>query len=58
MLGMLGNLTKAVVGVAVETPASLVADVLTLGGALNDKPQPHTAESLAKVMANLQKSTK
>lgn len=58
MFGMLTNLTKAAVGVVVETPASMVADVLTIGGLTTDKSQPYTAEALANVLANLQKSTK
>jgi hypothetical protein len=55
---MFGNLLKAVVGTVVETPASVVADVLTLGGVLTDKKQPYTADALAKVLDNLQKATK
>ncbi len=52
------NILKAVVGVIIETPVALVADVVTLGGALNDKPQPYTAEALTKVVKNIQEATK
>lgn len=55
---MLGNLLKAVVGVVVETPVAIVADVVTLGGAINDKRQPYTATALEKVVKNIEDSTK
>lgn len=58
MFGTLKHLTKAVVGVVVETPVSLVADVLTLGGSLTDTKQPYTTTALAKVADNVSKSTK
>ena len=58
MLGILGNLTKAVVGVVVETPIAVVADVVTLGGALTDKDQHYTATALEKVMENVENATK
>ena len=41
MFGILGDITKAVVGVVIETPVSVVADVVTLGGSLNDKDRPY-----------------
>lgn len=55
---MFGSLLKAVVGVVVETPAAVVSDVLTLGGALTDTKQPYTAEALEKVVKNIQDATK
>lgn len=55
---MLGNLLKATVGILVETPIAIAADVVTLGGALTDKQKPYTAEALEKVMDNAQKATK
>lgn len=58
MLGMLGNLAKAAVGVVIETPIAVVADVVTMGGVLTDKSQPYTATALEKVMENVEKSTK
>lgn len=58
MFGALKSLAKATVGVVVETPVALVADTLTLGGALTDTKQPYTATALEKVVKNVQKSTK
>lgn len=58
MLGLLGNLTKAVVGVVVETPIAVVADVVTLGGSLNDTKEPYTATALKGVMKNVENATK
>lgn len=37
MFGIIGDLTKAVVGVVVETPIAIAADVVTMGGALTEK---------------------
>lgn len=58
MFGMLGDLAKAAVGVVIETPIAVVADVVTLGGALTDKEQPYTATALEKVMENVENATK
>ena len=57
MFGMLENLTKAVVGVVVETPLSVAADVVTLGGSLTDQEKPYTAQAIEKVVDNVQKVT-
>ena len=57
MFGMLGSLTKAVVGAVVETPVAVVADVVTLGGSLNDKKEPYTATAVKKVVDNVQQAT-
>lgn len=54
---MFGNLLKAVVGVVVETPVALVADVVTMGGACTDQPKPYTAQALEKVWDNVSKAT-
>lgn len=54
---MFGDLFKAVVGAVVETPVALVADVVTLGGALTDKNEPYTATAVSKVIDNLNKAT-
>lgn len=51
-MGFLKSLTKAVVAVA-STPASVVADVATLGGVLTDRREPYTSETLRKAKANL-----
>ena len=55
---MFGELFKAVVGVVVETPVAVVADIATLGGTLSDKDQPYTATALEKVIKNIENSTK
>jgi len=57
MFKMIGNLTKAVVGVVVETPIAVVADCVTMGGALTDRDKPYTAEALEKVVENVEKAT-
>ena len=57
MFGMLANLTKAAVGVVVETPIAVAADVLTLGGSLTDKREPYTATAVKTVMENVEKAT-
>jgi len=54
---MFSNLLKAVVGTVIETPVSVVADVVTLGGALTDQENPYTAQAVSKVVDNIQKST-
>ena len=58
MFGMLGDLAKAAVGIVIETPVAVVADVVTLGGSLTDKDQPYTATALEKVMENVENATK
>ena len=58
MFGLISGLAKATVGAVVETPIALVADVVTLGGALTDTKQPYTATAVEKVIKNVQKSTK
>ena len=58
MFGIFEDLTKAVVGVVVETPISLAADVLTLGGSLTDKDETYTATALKNVMQNIENATK
>ena len=57
MFGMLSDLAKAAVGVVIETPIAVVADVVTMGGALTDKDQPYTATALEKVMENVENAT-
>lgn len=58
MFGVLTSLTKAVVGAVVETPVALVADAITLGGALTDKAEPYTATAVRKVVENVQDAAK
>ena len=57
MFGLIGSLTKAVVGVVVETPIAVVADVVTLGGSLTDKKEPYTTTAVSKVVKHVQDAT-
>ena len=52
---MFGSLLKAVVGVAVDLPVSIVKDTVTLGGALTDE-ESAIAKSLETVGDNLEKA--
>ena len=56
MFGILENLTKAVVGVVIETPIALVKDVVTLGGAITDDDEPATVTALRNVVQNIEKA--
>lgn len=58
MFGLISGLTKAVVGVVVETPLAIAADVVTMGGALTDKKEPYTATAVKKVVKNVDDATK
>lgn len=53
MFGMLESLAKAALGV-VTVPVAVVADVVTMGGALSDKDNPYTAEAVEDVVQNLE----
>ena len=57
MFGLLGSLTKAAVGVVVETPIAIVADAVTLSGSLTDRDESYTATSMKKIMENLSDAT-
>ena len=57
MFGLLGSLTKAAVGVVVETPIAVVADAVTLSGSLTDRDESYTATSMKKIMENLSDAT-
>ena len=52
-MGFLTQLTKTVLDVVV-TPVAIVADVVTLGGALSDKDEPYTATQLKKTLKDAQ----
>jgi hypothetical protein len=58
MFDMLISLTRGVVGVVVATPIAVVADVITLGGSLNDKDEPYTATALRDVAKNVADATR
>lgn len=53
---MLKSLAKAVVGVAL-LPVDAVADVVTLGGVLNDRKNTHTGDRARQIVENLAKAT-
>ena len=57
MFGLIESLAKAAVGV-VTLPVTVVADVITLGGALNDKAKPYTASAAGDIMKNLTNAVK
>jgi hypothetical protein len=57
MFGVLESLTKAAVGV-VTLPVAVVADVVTMGGALTDKDEPYTAKAASDVLENLNNAAK
>ena len=58
MFDVLKSLSKAVVGVVVETPVAVIADVVTMGGVLTDKAEPYTKTALGKVVDNVADATK
>lgn len=55
---MFGGLIKAAVGLVIETPVAIIADVVTLGGAINEKDTTYTGKALSKVVENITDSTK
>ena len=57
MFGLIESLAKAAVGV-VTLPVAVVADVITLGGALTDKDEPYTASAASDIVKNLSDATK
>lgn len=56
MFGLLSNLAKAAVGVVVDTPISLIADAVTMGGALTDREEPYTAIAISRVVENIERA--
>ena len=54
---MFDNLLRAAIGV-VTLPVDVVADVVTLGGALTDKKEPYTASKARSVMKNIDEATR
>ena len=57
MFGMLESLAKAAVAV-VTVPVAVVADAVTLGGALNDRDEPYTSEAVSDFVDNLKDAAK
>ena len=58
MFSILSDLSKATVGVVVETPLAVAADFVTLGGAMTDKDEPYTVTALKKVADNVGSATR
>lgn len=56
-MGIFSSLTKAVVGAVIETPVALVADVVTMGGAMNERDEPYTASAVRKIVQNIEDAT-
>ncbi|OQB10779.1 MAG: hypothetical protein BWY21_00086 [Parcubacteria group bacterium ADurb.Bin216] len=57
MFGFLEDVAKAAIA-TVKLPISLVADVVTMGGALTDKDEPYTVENVSDIVKNLDNATK
>lgn len=57
MFGLIEGLAKAAVA-TVTLPIAVAADVVTMGGALNDKSQPYTADSVSSIIKNLENAVK
>jgi hypothetical protein len=57
MFGMLESITKAALGAA-TVPVGVVADVVTLGGALTDQDKPYTAQAVSDFVQNLEDASK
>lgn len=53
MFGMLTSLAKATVGVVIETPIAIVADVVTIGGMTTERDTTYTASAASRVMDNI-----
>lgn len=54
---MFKSLAKAALGV-VTVPVAVIADSITLGGSLADKPRPYTYEACKDIVDNLKDATK
>lgn len=57
MLGILSSLTKATVGIVVDTPVSIVRDVVEKGIMLDDEDDLYTERALLRILKNLENST-
>ena len=56
MIGFLNSAVKAASAV-VDVPVSIAADVVTLGGALNDKDKSYTEEAAGRFVDNVKGMT-
>lgn len=57
MFGILSSLTKATVGVVVDTPVSIVRDAVEKGIMLDDDDDLHTEKALRRILKNLENAT-
>ena len=55
MFDIFTNLAKAAVGV-ITAPVAIAADVVTLGGSLNDRPRTYTEDQATAVLKALAKA--
>lgn len=55
---ILDDLTKVVVGVVIKTPSAIVADIVTMGGAMTERQETYTGEALGEVMDNIDNATR
>ena len=53
---MFGKLLKAAVGI-VTLPVDIAADFLTLGGAINEKPEPYTSAKLKRIYRDIDEAS-
>tara|TARA_R110000851_G_scaffold217813_1_gene370748 strand:- start:956 stop:1213 length:258 start_codon:yes stop_codon:yes gene_type:complete len=54
---MFDSLLKATVGL-IKLPIDIAADVVTLGGAINETNEPYTSKGIKQIMSNLDNATK
>ena len=52
MFGILKSTVKAASAV-IDVPVSIAADVVTMGGVLNDKDETHTSDALGRFVKNV-----
>lgn len=57
MFGILSSLTKATVGIVVDTPVSIVRDVVEKGIMLDDEDDLYTERALLRILKNLENAT-
>ena len=57
MFGILGNVMEAAAKVVI-LPVSVVADVVTMGGHLTDKPSTYTGANLSGIVKSIEKIVK
>ena len=51
------KLSKAIIGLAIETPIAIIKDVATMGGACTETYEPYTATAVKKVIKNIETLT-